>query len=108
MDGKTARFTLRNTGQVAGDDVGQVYLVDRAGTAKRRLVGFARVHLAPGESRTVSVTIDQRLLADWRDDGKGSGGWTLPAGNYGFALGSDAQTLGQVVTVRLTARNWKD
>ena len=54
------------------------------------------------------MTIDQRLLADWRDDGKGSGGWTLPAGNYGFALGSDAQTLGQVVTVRLTARNWKD
>ncbi len=108
VDGKTARFTLRNTGQVAGDDVGQVYLVDRAGTAKRRLVGFARVHLAPGESRTVSVTIDQRLLADWRDDGKGSGGWTLPAGNYGFALGSDAQTLGQVVTVRLAARNWKD
>jgi beta-glucosidase len=49
VDGKTARFTLRNTGKVAGDDVGQVYLVDRAGSAKRRLVGFARVHLEPGE-----------------------------------------------------------
>ncbi|XVN45187.1 glycoside hydrolase family 3 C-terminal domain-containing protein [Novosphingobium rhizosphaerae] len=112
VDGKTARFTLRNTGKVAGDDVGQVYLVDRAGSPKRRLVGFARVHLEPGEAKTVSVPIDPRLLADWRDDTKGgaksSGGWTMPAGSYGFALGSDAQTLGQVVTVRLPARNWKD
>jgi beta-glucosidase len=106
VDGKTARFTLRNTGKVAGDDVGQVYLVDRAGSAKRRLVGFARVHLEPGESKTVSVPIDPRLLADWQDAGKG--GWTMPAGTYGFALGSDAETLGQVVTVRLPARSWKD
>ncbi|WP_408591455.1 glycoside hydrolase family 3 C-terminal domain-containing protein [Novosphingobium sp.] len=99
----TARFTLTNTGKLAGDDVGQVYLVSRKGEAKRRLVGFQRVSLAPGASQQVSVTIDPRLLADWKD-----GGWTVPAGDYGFALGRNADDLGPVVTVKIAGKTWKD
>mgnify|MGYP001069221433 FL=1 len=102
-DGKTATFTLGNTGSRAGATVGQLYLVSRAGSPKQRLVGFKRVELAPGASQKVSVTIDPRLLADWD-----SGGWKIPAGDYAFALGSDAEHLGPAVTVRIAARSWKD
>ncbi|BEV00428.1 beta-glucosidase family protein [Novosphingobium olei] len=101
--GLSASFTLTNTGKVAGDDVGQVYLVSRPDGAKQRLVGFQRVSLAPGASQKVTVKIDPRLLADWKD-----GGWTMPAGEYGFALGANAQDLGPVVKVKMAARNWKD
>lgn len=101
--GNTAQFTLSNTGKVKGDDVGQLYLVSRAGQPKRRLVGFKRVTLAPGGSQKVSLTIDPRILADWKD-----GGWSLPAGEYAFALGSDAENLGPAVTVKWAARTWKD
>ena len=101
--GMTANFTLANTGKIKGDDVGQVYLVSRAGEGKRRLVGFKRVTLEPGASQSVSVSVDPRLLADWKD-----GGWALPAGEYSFALGKDADTLGPVVKVKLAARSWKD
>jgi beta-glucosidase len=102
-DGHKASFTLANTGQRAGATVGQVYLVSRNGQPLRRLVGFKRVDLAAGASAPVAVSIDQRLLADWKD-----GGWSLPAGEYGFALGENAEALGQVVTVKVKAARWKD
>ncbi|WP_225206117.1 beta-glucosidase family protein [Novosphingobium huizhouense] len=103
VSGLSASFTLTNTGKIAGDDVGQVYLVSRGAEAKRRLVGFQRVSIAPGASRTVTVKIDPRLLADWED-----GGWDMPGGEYGFALGANAMELGPVVKVRFAARSWKD
>src|SRR5262249_43675453 len=64
----TATFTVTNTGKVAGADVPQVYLTDAAGDKRMRLLGFERVELAPGASRTVTITADPRLLA--RFDGK--------------------------------------
>jgi beta-glucosidase len=103
VSAKSATFTVANTGRIAGDTVGQVYLVSRNGQTKQRLVGFKRVSLAPGSSQQVTVNIDPRVLADWKD-----GGWTIPAGEYNFALGSDAATLGPVKTVKMPARSWKD
>jgi beta-glucosidase len=102
-DGKTASFAVSNTGERTGATVGQVYLVSRNGESKQRLVGFSRVELAPGATRKVSVSIDQRLLADWKD-----GQWSIPAGTFAFALGDNAEALGQVVTVRLSAKIWRD
>lgn len=102
-DGTTARFLIKNTGKRSGATVGQVYLVSRNGNPKRRLVGFERVELAPGASQAVSVKIDPRLLGDWS-----RGGWSITAGEYGFALGDDAEQLGTVVTARVTARRWSD
>ncbi|MBZ9649115.1 glycoside hydrolase family 3 C-terminal domain-containing protein [Sphingobium sp. 3R8] len=103
LKGLTASFTLSNTGRRAGAEVAQLYLVSRNGEAKQRLAGFARVDLAAGASQKVTLSIEPRILADWQD-----GGWVMPAGEYAFALGTDAETLAAPVTVRLAARKWKD
>lgn len=103
VKGSTATFTVTNTGKQAGDEVAQLYLVSRAGEKIRRLAGFQRVSLQPGKSQRVKITIDARLLADWKD-----GGWSMPAGNYGFALGRNAEDLGTPVTVRMPAKTWRD
>ena len=103
VDGLHASLTVANTGAKAGATVAQVYLVGRNGAAKQRLVGFQRVDLAAGASQKLSLTIDPRLLADWKN-----GGWSLAAGDYAFALGEDAGHLGAPVTAHLGARNWKD
>ncbi|HEU4631997.1 MAG TPA: glycoside hydrolase family 3 N-terminal domain-containing protein [Gemmatimonadaceae bacterium] len=69
-DGRvTVRATVRNTGAVAGDEVVQLYLRDVLATVARpvlALKGFAKVHLAPGESREVTFTLgaDQLRLLD--------------------------------------------
>ncbi|MDE2595492.1 MAG: glycoside hydrolase family 3 protein [Sphingomonadales bacterium] len=103
VSGTSASFSVKNTGSREGATVAQVYLVSRNGQAKQRLVGFSRVNLAPGAAQKVTLAIDPRLLADWKD-----GGWSIPAGSYAFALGDNAEKLGPTVTVRMAAKAWKD
>jgi beta-glucosidase len=99
----TATFTVTNTGKVAGADVPQVYLTDAAGAKRMRLLGFERVELAPGASRTVTLTADPRLLA--RFDGKnGLGQWRIAEGVYRIALGKSAGDLALTAEAPLTAR----
>lgn len=69
MPAATAVVTVRNSGQVAGQEVVQVYVVDPAGLPFvpfwRRLVGFAKVRLAPGERAAVRVPLLWADLAQY-------------------------------------------
>jgi beta-glucosidase len=59
---------VRNVGDRAGDEVVQVYLRDEVASVTqplKKLVGFERVTLAPGETRTVTVTLDRSAFALW-------------------------------------------
>jgi beta-glucosidase len=66
-DGATAVLAeLRNTGARAGSEVVQLYIRDRVSSVTRpvkELKGFRRVHLEPGESRTVEIPITPASLA---------------------------------------------
>jgi beta-glucosidase len=86
----TATFTVTNTGKIAGADVPQVYLTDAPGEKRMRLLGFERVELAPGASRSVTVTAEPRLLA--RFDGA-AGRWRIAEGSYRIALGRSTESL---------------
>jgi beta-glucosidase len=97
----TATFTLTNTGERAGADVPQLYLTEVAGDARRRLLGFERVHLLPGESRTVRVTADPRLLARFDGD---AGRWRITEGTYRIALGKAADDFLLTADATLTGR----
>ena len=58
----TASVDVANTGSREGDEVVQVYLNDPVASISqpvRRLRGFERVTLAPGERRTVTFTLDR-------------------------------------------------
>ena len=103
VKGLEAQFTITNTGKRAGATVGQVYLLSRNGAPRQRLVGYSRVELKPGETQTALVTIDPRLLADWRDRK-----WDLPGGRYRFAIGDNAEALGHAVDVVIAGRRWRD
>lgn len=102
-DGKRARFRVVNTGARQGATVGQLYLLDRQGKTKFRLVGFQWIDLAPAQSRDIELSIDPRQLTDWVE-----GGLYMPAAEYRFAVGVDAEHLGPTVSVNLEARRWKD
>ena len=66
MDARRGSITVRaqvtNTGSRAGDEVAQLYINDPVAAISqpvRRLRGFERVTLQPGQSRTVSWTLDR-------------------------------------------------
>lgn len=89
--GKTivASFDVTNTGRIAGKDVPQVYLTLAAGRRMRRLIGFEKVALAPGETRRLTITADPRLLG-WFD--VVHPGWRIDPGSYRIGVGPDAGT----------------
>jgi beta-glucosidase len=101
-------FTLRNTGQRRGMAVGQVYASGTGWEAPRRLVGFAKVDLAPGQSRAVNVDVDPRLLATFDE---ASHVWRVAPGSYTLSLGASSRDLRSNTTVALPAltlpSNWR-
>jgi len=64
-DSVEASVVVTNAGDRAGDEVVQLYLSRPGldGAPLRALVGFQRITLAPGESRRVSLSIDNRSLS---------------------------------------------
>lgn len=104
------QFTLRNSGARPGMAVGQVYASPATGgwEAPKRLVGFAKVELAPGAAQTVAVDVDPRLLATFDE---GAHAWRIAPGNYTLMLGASSADLRSNTTVALPAvtlpSNWR-
>ena len=64
---------VTNTGSRAGDEVVQLYVTHEGSKVARpmeALKGFDRVHLAAGETRTVTIPLPDTLLAYWDDAAK--------------------------------------
>jgi beta-glucosidase len=65
-----ATANVTNTGSVAGDEVVQLYIHQRAGSTSRpirELKGFERVALQPGETKTVHFTLGKKELTYWSE-----------------------------------------
>jgi beta-glucosidase len=87
-----ASFTVKNTGSRAGTEISEVYagLPASTGEPPKRLVGFSRVSLAPGESKEVSVEIEPLFLSTF-DTARH--GWQRTPGEYSFSVGGSSQDL---------------
>jgi beta-glucosidase len=85
-------FTVRNTGKRAGTEIAEVYasLPDAAGEPPKRLIGWARVELAPGESKQVSIPVDHDRLTIYDE---ASDAWKLIPGSYTVMAGGSSQDL---------------
>ncbi|HEY3311935.1 MAG TPA: beta-glucosidase BglX [Anaerolineales bacterium] len=84
----TARVT--NTGALAGDEVAQLYIHQRAGSDSRplrELKGFERLTLQPGESRTVSFPLGPAELGYWSTS---AGKWLQEAQVFDLWVGADS------------------
>lgn len=65
--------TIRNIGDRTGDEVVQLYVKDVEASVPvptRHLEGFKRIHLKPGEEKTVDFILLPKQLACYNDDGK--------------------------------------
>ncbi len=89
-------FNLTNTGAVTGAEVAQVYLALPASTNEppKRLVGWQKVSLTPGQQQSVTVEVDENdsshPLSYWDTT---SGSWLTAPGTYTVYLGNcSAQT----------------
>jgi beta-glucosidase len=90
---ETATFTVSNTGSVAGTDVVPVYVhqpVSVVVVPPQRLVGFARVTLNPGQTKTVHVAFPASSLAVTPGDIEGTAAPQVELGAYQVQIGTPA------------------
>jgi beta-glucosidase len=89
----TITVDVTNTGLQSGQEVVQLYVHDGVSSLTRppkELKGFAKVTLAPGEAKTVTLTLNRQALAYW-DDAQQA--WVAEAGEFEVMLGSSAQDI---------------
>ncbi len=85
----TATATITNTGSRDGDEIVQFYIRDRFASIVRpvkELKGFQRIHLAKGESKTVSFDIDASTLSFYDNEGKA----VLEPGDFDIMIGANS------------------
>jgi beta-glucosidase len=86
----SAAIDVQNTAALAGDEVVQLYTHQRAGSAsrpRRELKGFTRVHLAPHEKRTVTLTLQASDLGFWSPQ---THQWVVEPGVFDLWIGEDS------------------
>jgi beta-glucosidase len=91
-DTTSVTFTVKNTGKRAGAETAQVYasLPDAAEEPPKRLVGWVKVELGPGESKQVSVPVSRDRLTIFDE---ASDSWKLVSGIYVIRAGGSSQDL---------------
>ena len=96
----TVRFTLKNTGKRSGAEIAEVYvaLPAAADEPPKRLAGFTKVHLNPGESSEVSLAINLRELSIYDES---ADAWKQLPGRYTFMVGGSSKDLPLTQAVNL-------
>ena len=95
-------FSVRNTGKRAGAEIAQVYvgLPAAAGEPPKRLVAWEKVQLAPGETKSVSLTLDPQYLSIFNVD---KDDWELLPGEYKVFVGGSSRETPLSGTFRIQA-----
>jgi beta-glucosidase len=96
----TASFAVQNTGSKNGMAVPQLYVSADGWEAPKRLAGWQKTALSPGMTKTVTYTIDPRVLAMFDTT---TNTWKIAAGRYRVMLGSSSREIHQTTTVQLKA-----
>jgi beta-glucosidase len=93
---------VTNTGQRVGQEVVQLYVRDVTASVPRppkELKGFAKVALAPGETKEVTLGLDRAALAFW-DEAQHA--WTAEAGTFEVLVGSSSRDIRARAAFELT------
>jgi len=95
-------FTVKNTGKRPGSEIAQLYagLPASANEPPRRLVGWSKVQLGPGESKTVTVKVEPLFLSIFDVD---KDRWELLPGEYQFFVGGSSRNTPLTASVQIPA-----
>ena len=103
-DTVTVTVDVTNTGSVKGKEIVQLYVSDLTGAARRplrELKGYEKVSLKPGETKTVSFTLDYRSFA-WYHTALHD--WYAASGEYEIQIGASSRDIRLSEIVHLTTK----
>ena len=88
-----ATFTITNTGDQDGAEIAQLYIAKPGAKIfrpERELKGFAKVFLKAGESRTVTISLDDKAFRYWNVQ---TNRWEVEGGIYQIQIGASVQDI---------------
>ena len=96
----TVTMKVKNTGDMAGDEIVQLYIRDvlsSVTTYEKNLAGFERVYLKPGETKEVKFQIDRKHLELLDSDMK----WVVEPGDFVIMAGASSEDIRQTVILNV-------
>ncbi len=97
VNAENVTFTLTNTGSVVGAEIAQLYVAKpdaKVFRPTKELKGFTKVFLKAGESKTVTIPLDDKTFRYWN---VATDRWEVEGGSYQLLVGANVQD------IRLTA-----
>ncbi len=99
----TVTVDVTNTGSRFGKETVQLYVADRTGAIRRplqELKGFEKIALAPGETKTVTMELNDRSFAFYHT---GLHDWYVPSGQFELLVGASSRDIR--LSASVTAEN---
>lgn len=102
-NGLTVTFKVRNTGKRAGEETAQVYLTLPPSTHEppRRLVGWSKIALSPGEQKEATVKVEPQMVSVFNPS---KNSWEVVPGEYKVWAGGSSRDLPLSATIALTGQ----
>ncbi len=100
--------TVVNTGTRAGRETVQVYVTDPQATVFRpeqELRAFGQISLEPGESGSLTLTLDARAFAFWHTTARS---WVVEGGEFGIRVGASSRDIRLTGTVTLSGQDYQE
>jgi beta-glucosidase len=99
-NGLKVTFKVKNAGSRAGEETAQVYLTLPASAQEppRRLVGWSKVRLDPGEQKDVTVNVESQMVSVFN---AGKDAWEIVPGEYKVWAGGSSRDLPLNATIAL-------
>jgi len=104
-DSATVQFTLKNTGDLAGAEIVQLYVKDCQSTLfrpEKELKGFSKEYLEPGEARSIRLELDRRAFCCW-DSGQQK--WVLEAGDFEILVAASSADIRLKTTIAMDSQD---
>lgn len=101
-------FTVTNTGTVAGAEVAQLYVAKpqhEVFRASQALAGFARIELAPGESKMVTLPLTSDSFAYFNVE---TNAWEIEGGEYELRVAASSRDVRLTASVRVAGTDAPD
>lgn len=102
---KDVSFTITNTGKVAGAEVAQLYVSKpnhKVFRPEEELKGFAKVMLEPGESKVVTIKLDDKAFRYFNVK---TNGWEVEGGTYELRVAASSDDVRLTASVEVSGTN---
>ena len=102
-DQVSVKFKVKNTGNVAGKEIAQLYVRDVQSTIFRpdkELKGFTKVELRPGEETEITIMLDPRAFAFYDVPSRD---WVVEAGDFEILIGASSRDIRLAATLSMPA-----